>query len=71
MFGDAKYNFSYRGIQRLLADTGYRIERVVLNEKGKKIATRTRWLYYKLSLLASHLTGLKLTPGIILVCRVE
>ena len=69
VFGDVKYNLSFRGVQHLLADAGYRIKRVVLNEKGKKMAMRTRWLYYKLSLLASHLTGRKLTPGMILICR--
>lgn len=69
LFGDVKYNFSFGGIQHLLTDTGYQIERVVLNEKGKKTAIVKTRLYYKLSLVASHLTGLILTPGIILVCR--
>jgi SAM-dependent methyltransferase len=69
IFGDVKYNFSYRGIRQLLTDCGYQIDSVILNEKGMKIATGTRWLYYKLSLLASHLTGQTLTPGIILICR--
>jgi len=60
-------SFTSRGIQRLLADACYRTERVVLNEKGKKPANWGRWLYYRLSLVASHLTGLM--PGIILICQ--
>jgi len=68
IFGDVKHNFTYRGIRSLLQRTSYRIERVILGEK-KKVVPLSKWMYYKLSLIASHLSGLKLTPGIILVCR--
>ncbi len=69
LVGDAKHNFSFPGIARLLSDTGFSVERVVLNERGKRIARLKTWLYYKCSLAASKITGLKLTPGMILVCR--
>ena len=71
LFGDVKHNFTYGGIRLLLEKTGYRIERVVLTEKGKKGMPFPKWLYYKLSPAISRITGLKLTPGMILVCRRE
>jgi 2-polyprenyl-3-methyl-5-hydroxy-6-metoxy-1,4-benzoquinol methylase len=69
VFGDTKHNFSYRGIRSLLERSGFRIERVILSELRRKIATIPRRLYYRSSLIVSRTTGLKLTPGIILVCR--
>lgn len=69
IFGDVKHSFTFHSICLLLEKTGYRIERVVLREKGKKISPLSKWLYYKLSLVASRITGIKLTPGITLVCR--
>ena len=68
-FGDAKNNFSYRGIRALLEVCGFSVERVILRERGKRALTRTRRAYYLLSLIASTLVRLKLTPGVILVCR--
>jgi hypothetical protein len=34
--GDAKHNFSDRGIRHLLEDRGLRIEKTLLREKGKR-----------------------------------
>ncbi|MBI5868774.1 MAG: class I SAM-dependent methyltransferase [candidate division Zixibacteria bacterium] len=69
LFGDVKHNFTYGAIRLLLEKTGYRIERTVLTEKGKKGMPFPKWLYYKLSPAVSRITGMKLTPGMILVCR--
>lgn len=69
VFGDIKTHFTYRGIRTLLESSGYRIVSVLLRERGKRSWTWARRLYYTLSFYLSKLTGLKLTPGLIIVCR--
>lgn len=67
--GDAKHNFSVRGIRRLLEDCGFRIEKTLLREQGKVHRGITTRLYYQLSLMLSVITRQKLTPGLILLAR--
>ncbi len=71
LFGDAKHNFSYKGLKYLIESCDYTIAKVVLNEKGKKMPINKTWAYYKVSLVISHLFKAKLTPGIILICALQ
>lgn len=71
LFGDAKHNFSYKGLKYLCESCGYIITKVVLNEKGKKMPINKTWAYYKISLILSRLFKAKLTPGIILICKLS
>ncbi|MBD3299531.1 MAG: methyltransferase domain-containing protein [candidate division Zixibacteria bacterium] len=68
-FGDAKFNYSYAGITRLLERTGFAIERTYLREPGKNHPSKVTAMYYQASLLASMLTGRKLSPGLTLIAR--
>lgn len=69
IFGDVKTNFTYRGFRLLLETAGLRIESVYLREKGKRVRSRARRWYYRLSLVASKIFRCKLTPGIVIVCK--
>ncbi len=68
-YGDVKISFTYKGIRTLLESCGYRIEAVHLRERGKRPSTLMRRIYYRWSYYLSKLTGLKLTPGLIIVCK--
>jgi SAM-dependent methyltransferase len=69
VYGDVKVNFTYRGFKTMLEAAGFRVESVYLKEKGKRVRTRLRRVYYSSSLIASKILGCKLTPGLILVCK--
>lgn len=70
-FGDAKFNYSYAGITRLLERTGFAIEKTCIREPGKNHPSKITAMYYRLSLLASMLTGRKLSPGLTIIARPE
>jgi len=69
--GDATVSYSMKGIRRLLALSGFRIEKVIPDcGRGKKLAARKRLSYlstYLLTLLT--LQTRILTPGIIVIAR--
>jgi hypothetical protein len=67
--GDVKYNFSYRGIRCLLHEAGYEVTRIYQHERGRRGQRPLTWLYYRLAPLAGRLTGRKLGPGLVLICR--
>ncbi|MEW5701621.1 MAG: class I SAM-dependent methyltransferase [Candidatus Zixiibacteriota bacterium] len=69
LVGDAKYNFSYRGILCLLRDTGYEVICVRQHERGRRGQPFRKWLYYRLAPLAGWLTRRQLGPGLALICR--
>lgn len=68
-FGDAKFNYSFAGVSRLLERTGFAIEQTYLREPGKRHSSMITAMYYRASLLASILTGRKLTPGLTIIAR--
>ncbi len=70
-FGDAKFNYSFAGITRLLERTGFAIEETYLREPGKNHPSKVTAMYYQVSLLASTLTGRKLSPGLTIIARPE
>lgn len=60
VFGDAKYNFSHKSMKLLFEHAGLKIDRVMLNESGKKIRSFRKKLIYKSTLLLSKLFGIKI-----------
>jgi len=66
-FGDAKYNFTFAGLQRLLTRAGFTVRRVRMRERGKRVHGAATWLYYWLSLPLSAILRIKLTPGLIVI----
>lgn len=69
LIGDSKFIFSFRGLERLCARTGYAIEQIILHERGKRTKCGPKALYYLVSPIISRLVRQPITPGIILVCR--
>ncbi len=67
-FGDSKWCFSYRGIKLAAENAGLEITSVILHERGKRGMSWQKWAYYQITGLLS-LAGIRLTPGIILICK--
>jgi 2-polyprenyl-3-methyl-5-hydroxy-6-metoxy-1,4-benzoquinol methylase len=67
--GDAKHNFSPRGLRGLLQRTGFGLLHSTVAEPGRKYHSATRAWLYRLTLAASFVTFVPLTPGITLVAR--
>ena len=68
-FGDAKYSFSYCGLKKILYDSGFIIKKMFLYEKGKKESFGIKWFLYKISPIFYYLTGILISPGILLFCK--
>jgi hypothetical protein len=67
--GDAKHNFTPRGIRMLLECTGFRIELLTGKESGKKLPTlRAFFLHHSLYWL-SLITRRPVALGMVIVAR--
>lgn len=71
--GDAVVSYSARSIRRLLALSGFRVEKIVPDYgQGKKLGVRRRFFYAGAYLLTLLTLGRRiLTPGIIVIATVE
>ena len=70
LMGDAKYSFTYRAMKELLLSNGFRIERLITSEKGKKHSSLGRRLFYWVTQFNGKFR-IPISPGLILVCRKE
>ena len=68
-FGDVRENFSPRGIRRLLARTGFTVEKVFAREKGKRDIGWLMSLYYFVSGWLAEVLGIGISPGLIIIAR--
>lgn len=71
IFGDSKYSFSHRGIKKLAKNCGYKITKTLYAEKGKKKPFGIKWFYYKLAPMVSCLSRIKLSPGLIIIMKMN
>lgn len=71
IFGDQLYAFSHRSMRILFNKCGQKIMRTYYEEKGKRLSGFKNFLCYNVMPPISKLTGLKLTPGLIYVCKSE
>lgn len=67
--GDAKHNFSPRGLRMLLERTGYRIVYQTVAEPGKKFAAAGGAWLYRAGRVASAITGKPLAQGLTVIAR--
>ena len=67
--GDAKYSYSYQGMKELLHKTGFAIEKTFVTEKGKQADSMRKRLFYKFTQLVSETGIVKISPGLIFLCR--
>lgn len=68
--GDATYAYSMKSIKKLMEKSGFRVEKVHIYEKGKKLSLRKAAIYlgtYVLTLLL--MKRVIITPGITLVIK--
>jgi len=69
VMGDAKYSVSYKGMKELFRRTGFAIEKVFVTEKGKQAGSVKKWLFYKFTQFISESGIVKISPGLIFLCR--
>ena len=67
--GDAKYSYSYQGMKELLHKTGFALEKTFVTEKGKQADSMRKGLFYKFTQLVSETGIVKISPGLIFLCR--
>jgi len=69
IFGDGKYNFSEKSMGIMMEKAGFKVSRIIINEKGKIINGIKKKIIYNVSLLTSNFLRIKITPGLIYVVR--
>jgi len=65
-----KYNYSHKSMKIIFDKSGLKIEKVILQEKGKSLqGIRRKLIYYTPLVISSMVPLVKLTPGIIYVAK--
>lgn len=69
IFGDAKYNYSQKGIEVVFKKSGLRTDKTILHEKGRYLGSMKRKFMYYIPLMISLFASVRITPGVIHVIR--
>ena len=67
--GDAKYSYTLKGMQCLLKNNGFLVEKLIVTEKGKSVPFGKKLVFYKATQFLSKIGPIKISPGLIFVCR--